>query len=324
MGIHISTKTGREKVLRHVVHNRKGIVSKTELKQETTKAAPRTDVVTEKERRYFEYLIENEPLLQDTVGLLIDGDAYPCEYSGNQEPPLENSAHIHWGRVVRNISESVNFSKTSPDVVEASIVTTIEGAMKISAPYHLSRRKRHAVLFKPFQETCTRKVLFHRISRSTDPSQAWKVAMISGGQGGTTLTEMTIDALWLNLEGESIEAHSAFQHSFILNGNKHATPLLKANQQVDIAMTVRSKEMEQNMIAIRSMACEDTPARVQLQLQGDSRQDVEYCQTYSGKMRAGALPGIQSIVVEAISRSSLYETGSPISSNFWIFPVVIL
>jgi hypothetical protein len=218
----------------------------------------------------------------------------------------------------------MNFVKTNPECVEATITTTVDGAMKISAPYHLSRRRRHAVLFKPFQEICTRKVFFHKVHRSNDPAQAWKMTMISGVQGGTMHTDMTIDALKLFLESEPVEARSAFEHSFILNGNKQATPLLKATQEFSVELKLRSMEMEQNMIAVRSMMDEEVAARVQLGLQGDCKEDVEYSQLYSGKMKAGTLPGVQSLVVEAISRSSLYETGSPISSSFWIFPVVIL
>jgi hypothetical protein len=203
--------------------------------------------------------------------------------------------------------------------------------MKISAPYHISRRKRHAVLFKPFRETCVRKVLFHRTnrtsgSRSGDPALAWKMATISGAHGGTDHADsaLTIGSLRLRTVEESHEVRSAFQYSFILNGNGHETPLFKANQAVNVELKVHSKEMEQNMIVVRSMVNDKSAARTQLQLQTDSREDCDYCQTYAGKLVAGTLPGVQSVVVEAIVRSSLYDTGAPISSTFWVFPVVIL
>jgi len=148
--------------------------------------------------------------------------------------------------------------------------------------------------------------------------------MISGGQGGTEHADLTIDALQLHLDGGILEARSAFDHSFILNGNEHPTPLLRANQALNVELKLRSQEMEQNMIVVRSMVDETFASRLQLHLQADSREDCEYCQSYSGTLTTGALPGVQSVVIEAILRSSLYDTGAPVSSSFWIFPVVIL
>ncbi|MCI0707064.1 MAG: hypothetical protein L0Y80_06255 [Ignavibacteriae bacterium] len=325
MSDNISTKTKRDTVLTHVDHRRPSTVQKTNVRLAAVKREQHVGDVSQKERLYFEYCLKNEPLLSNTVELLIDGDAYPSHYTGKPEFQQENWAHIRWGRVTRNIGETVNLVKTSPDTVEATVVTTIDGAMKISAPYHMSRRKRHAVLFKPFQETCTRTVVFHRTNHSLDPAQAWKMAFISGCQGGTHINPDTaITALRLTVGGGSIDMHSAFRHSFILNGNKAMTPHLRAAQEFGIEVKLCSKEIEQNMVVARLMADEVTVSRMQLGLRGDCREGSTFCQEYAGKIQAGVKPGVQRVVVEAVSRSSLYEPGVRMTSNFWIFPIVIL
>lgn len=318
-------KTKRDTVLTHVDHRRASAVRKTNVRPAAVKPVQRVSDVSQKERLYFEYCLENEPLLLNTTEPLVDGDAYPSQYTGKPDLQEENWAHIRWGRVARSVEKSISFIKTGPDVVEATVITTIDGAMKISAPYHMSRRKRHAVLFKPFQETYARTVVFHRMNHSLDPAQAWKMAFISGCQGGTnTNPDMAITALRLTVGGGSIDMHSAFRHSFLLNGNKAVLPNVRAAQEFGVEVKLRSKEIEQNMVVVRTMADEVTVARAHLGLRGDCRDGTAFCQEYSGKMHAGVKSGVQSVVVEAISRASLYEPGVRMVSNFWIFPIVVL
>ncbi|MGH2568182.1 MAG: hypothetical protein ACRDGA_07575 [Bacteroidota bacterium] len=276
--------------------------------------------MSEKERVYFEYIIENEPLLQDFITLLVDGDAYPAEYSSKATGQVHNNSLVQWGRVVRNIARTIQFERMDRDSVEATIATTLEGAVKMSAPYHLSRRKKHAVLFKPFKERCTQKAYFHRISNSSDLTSAWKLTGVSVGRGGTENAEVAIEELSVRTGNDaSAQFRPPYDHIFRLNGNLDPTSLNTFFEPVALELKVSSKEMEQNMIGVRSLLDNDEVSRRQLAFQSDAPHSEDNYQAYFGEVGLGSVQGASSVVVEAVLRSSLYDTGTPISSSFLVF-----
>jgi hypothetical protein len=275
------------------------------------------------ERVYFEYLIENEPLLQAAVGSLMDGDAYPTDYVGKGSAVHPNSAQISWGRIVREISQTTTFQPLEDGLVEASVVTSFEGALKISAPYHLSRRKRHAVLYKPFRETCVQKVFFRRVGNFTDPEKAWKLVAVSVGKGGTETSEVDIEAVQVRGTDEiGYQIRVPLVQTFSLNGSGVTAPLLATERETDVEVQLRSKEMEQSIVVLRA-AFDDTEVRTQLLFRADAQQDAQFIQTYSGTCIVGKGRGYRSLVVEAVQRSSLFETGGSVCTSYWLFPVSI-
>jgi len=276
--------------------------------------------VSEKERVYFEYMIENEPSLHDYITLLVDGDAYPAGYSSKATGQVHNSSLVQWGRVVRNISRTIQFVRTEKNSVEATITTTLEGAVKMSAPYHLSRRKRHAVLFKPFKERCIQRAYFQRIGNSSDLSRSWKLTAVSVGKGGTENAEVAIEELFLRTaKGASIQFHPPFDQFYKINRNLDAEELNRPVGPLALELKVSSKEMEQNMIGIRSLLDNNEIRRQPLHFQTDAPQGESNFQTYFGEVNHSSAKGAGTVVVEAVLRSSLYDTGTPVSSSFLVF-----
>lgn len=278
--------------------------------------------VSDKERTYFEYAVENEPVFQDFLALLIDGDAFPFEYQGGRGAPQESVTQIHWGRVLRSVSQTVQLDKTEQDIVEGTVVTHLEGAIKISAPYHVSRRKRHAVVFKPFMENCVRKVFFERTNNSADPSKAWKLSALTAAKGGTDDTEVHIDALTMKFGEESQRLiQSPLEHLIRVGANENIAQRESAGDTVSLELKVRSSEMEQNVIVLRTALDQETIVRQQLQFENDTREDVIYCQNYRGAVPASAGSSSRGMIAEAVLRSSLYDTGAPVNTSFWVFPL---
>lgn len=326
MDMQISTKANQNKIkmLKHSFQNQKNTARKLLSGEKGSITTPPAKGVSDKERTYFEYLIQNEPLLQDYIGMLIDGDALPIDYSSKSVVPSENTSQIQWGRVVRNISQTINFERVERDVVEGSITTMLEGAVKISAPYHLSRRKHHAVLFKPFKETCIRKAYFQRRGNTSDVAKAWKLVAVSAGKGGTEDNDVEIEALELRWgENGQYQIQSPFNHPFTFNQDDAPAHQSVANNDFRIELKVRSNEMEQNMIVVRSLLEGEGTQRKQLLFQTDTREEGNYCQTYLGTFPTGIEQRVHNLVVEAVLRSSLYDTGAPVCTSFWVFPAII-
>jgi hypothetical protein len=278
--------------------------------------------IREEEKTYFEYLIENEPLLQEPFGMLIDGEALPAEYCGKQMLHHISPASIQWGRIVRNIHQTVNFQQIDRDLVEAVLMTTLEGALKISAPYHLSRRRRHAVLFKPFCESCVQKVTFRRSGNSADPERAWRLDAVSVGVGGTEHPEVEIDLLRVRgADDVGYQVQSPLLQMLHLNDAEDSASPLVQERQLEVEVRIRSREMEQNMVVLRSAADDDTVWRTQLQYLADNPDGAGYLQTYCGSSSVAHQGRFRAMVVESILRSSLFDTGAPVQTCYWIVPL---
>lgn len=278
--------------------------------------------ISEGEKTYLEYLIENEPLLHEPFGILVDNDALPGDYVGKATVAHANSSQIQWGRILRHVSQVINFYQVERDVVEASVVTTVDGALKISAPYHLSRRKRHAVLLKPMRESCVQKAIFRRTGNSSDPATSWKLTAVSVGCGGTEKSELEINLLRLRGSDDiSYQILSPLAQTYSLNGSGITAPPVGALQQTNVEVKIRSQEMEQNTVVLRYAQGDDQTSRTQLQFLADAAEGAGYVQTYYGTFSADCEAGMRSIVVEAVLRSSLYDTGAPVSTSYWVFPV---
>jgi len=216
----------------------------------------------------------------------------------------------------------VNLHQIEHDVVEAALITKLEGVVKISAPYHLSRRRRHAVLFKPFRETCVQQVMFRRIGNSSDPARAWVLVAVSVGVGGTEHTEVEIDLLRLRgADDVGYQIQSPMLQMVHLNGAEDTAPRLAADRQVEVEVRLRSREMEQNMVVLRWTAGDETLWRTQLHYLADNPDGAGYLQTYCGSSSAANGCSIRALVVESVSRSSLFEPGAPVQTSYWIVPV---
>jgi len=280
--------------------------------------------MTPKEKAYLESFIDGNALLNSDVMPLDDGDAYATDYVGGSTKVGERGFPLRWGRVVRNVTKSVLFDEPSEECAVATITRTIEGVLKISAPYQLSTRMRHAIIEKPFTEHCVRKARFLRIGRTKDPSKNWKLNAVSLVKGGTPDGELLIDELTFRaIPGETISLKAPNENIWPFGQDDPRIATVEGETDVDVAVKLKSEDIEPTMVVLRSGYKGKWGQRTLLPLKSENRSGNRYIHTYESTVRAQARPGAFHAVVEAIDRETLCDVDAPVSTSFWGVPYVI-
>jgi hypothetical protein len=116
------------------------------------------------------------------------------------------------------------------------------------------------------------------------------------------------------------QIQSPMDHQILLEAPENGNHQKYSSNKIELDVKVRSKEMEHNIIVLRSATDSDAIVRNQLQFESDIREEADYCQSYRGTFSPAAMPLSRSLVAEAVLRSSLYDTGAAVSTCFWVFP----
>lgn len=278
-----------------------------------------------KDRKYLELEITNNELLNSDIVPLDDGDAYSSDYSGGSTKISDRGYPLRWGRIIRRVTKSVGFDEVSDDCVIATVTRTIDGILKIAAPYQLSTRMRHSLISKPFTENSIRKAQFIRVAVTKDPSQNWKLNGISHVNGGTKEANVSISECMLRSQnGETISLKSPDENTwpFGVNGARHLATVA-GDADLDVKVKLQTSEVEPNMVVLRSGFRGKWGQRSLLPLKLENRIGDHYIHTYENTVRAFPRPGVFHAVVEAISRETLCDMEAPVLTKFWGIPYTV-
>ena len=281
-------------------------------------------VMSPKDKAYLEFVIENNPLLNSDVVPLDDGDAYSSDYCGGSTRLNERGYPLRWGRVIRRVSKSIEFDERSDECIIATVIRTFDGILKISAPYQLSTRMRHAIISKPFVERSTRKAQFLRIGRTKDSSKNWKLDAVSVVRGGTEHANVVIDEFVMRAGGgETVAMKSPDENIWAFGQDKSAVTTVESESDLDVAVKLQTSELEPNMVVLRSGFMGKWGQRTLLPLTFENKSGNHYIHTYENTVRPQPRPGVFHAVVEAITRESLCDLDAPVSTRFLGVPYVI-
>lgn len=277
-----------------------------------------------KDKEYLEFIIENNPLLNSDVVPLDDGDAYSSDYCGRSTPLNERGYPLRWGRVIQKVSKSVDFHERGDEWIIATVIRTLNGILKISAPYQLSTRMRHSVISKPFTERSTRKAQFLRIGRTKDPSKNWKLNAVSIVRGGTDSGNVVIDELVIRADsGEKVSIKSPDENIWPFGQDNPSVATVESESDLNVAVKLETSEVEPNMVVLRSGFIGKWGQRTLLPLIFENKAGNHYVHTYESTVRPQPRPGVFHAVVEAITRETLCDLDAPVSSSFLGVPYVI-
>lgn len=282
-------------------------------------------MLTSKDRKYLEMLIANDALIDSDIIPLNDGDAYSSDYCGGSTKISDRGYPLRWGRIIHRVKKSVGLEEVSADCVVATVTRTIDGIMKISAPYQFSTRMRHSLISKPFTENSIRKARFMRIGETSDPSRNWKLNGVSIVHGGTETANVSISEFVLRTQsGDTISLKSPDEPTwpFRINGHGHFARV-GGETDLDVSVKVQTSEVEPNMVVLRSGFRGKWGQRTLLPLKIENRMGDKYIHTYENTVRAQPRPGVYHAVVEAISRESLCDMEAPVSTRFWGIPYTV-
>jgi hypothetical protein len=286
---------------------------------------PDTAMLNARDREYLEMLILNDSLIDSDIVPLDDGDAYSSDYCGGSTRISDRGYPLRWGRIIRRVKKSVGLEEVGADCVVATVTRTIDGIMKISAPYQFSTRMRHSMISKKFTENSVRRARFMRIGETHEPSRNWKLNGVSIVHGGTERANVSISEFELRTRsGDTISLKSPDEHAwpFRVNGHNHFTTV-EGETDLDVRVKLQTSEVEANMVVLRSGYRGKWGQRTLLPLRVENRIGDHYVHTYENTVRAQPRPGVFHAVVEAISRESICDMEAPVLTRFWGIPYTV-
>jgi len=279
-----------------------------------------------RDREYLEKVILNDSLLDSDIVPLDDGDAYSSDYSSGSTKVNDRGYPLRWGRIIHRVKKSVGIEEVGTDCVVATVTRSIDGVMKISAPYQLSTRMRHSIISKPFSENSVRKARFMRIGETGEPSRNWKLNGVSIVHGGTEHANVSISEFMLRTQsGDTISLKSPDENTWPFRVNGHTQlATVGGETDLDVRVKVQTSEVEPNMVVLRSgYRGSRWGQRTLLPLRVENRIGDRYIHTYENTVRAEPRPGVFHAVVEAISRESLCDMEAPVLTRFWGIPYTV-
>jgi hypothetical protein len=281
-------------------------------------------MMSPKEKEYLESVIRDNALLNSDVIPLDDGDVYSSDYSGGSTRLGERGFPLRWGRVIQRVSRCVDFDEVGDECVVAVVTRTLNGILKISAPYQLSTRMRNAIISKPFTEHSTRKAQFLRIGRAKDPSKNWKLNAVSIVRGGTGSANVLINELVMRGDGsEKVSLLSPDTNIWPFGQDSPAVATVESETDLDVAVKLETDEVEPNIVVLRSGFRGKWGQRTLLPLRFENKEGDRFVHTYENTIRPQPRPGVFHAVVEAITRDTLCNLDAPVSTSFWGVPYVI-
>jgi hypothetical protein len=278
-----------------------------------------------RDREYLETVIVNDALLDSDIVPLDDGDAYSSDYCAGSTKLNDRGYPLRWGRIIHRVKKSVGIEEVSSDCVVATVTRTIDGILKISAPYQFSTRTRHSNISKPFVENSIRRARFMRIGETNEPSRNWKLNGVSIVHGGTENSNVSISEFMLRTQsGDMISLKSPDENTwpFRVNGHSHFATV-GGETDLDVRVKVQTSEVEPNMVVLRSGYRGKWGQRTLLPLRVENRIGDRYVHTYENTVRSLPRPGVFHAVVEAISRESLCDRDAPVLTRFWGIPYTV-
>ena len=282
-------------------------------------------MLNRRDREYLETVIGNDALLDSDIVPLDDGDAYSSDYCAGSTKLNDRGYPLRWGRIIHRVKKSVGIEEVSADCVVATVTRTIDGIMKISAPYQLSTRMRHSNISKPFVENSIRKARFMRVGETTEPSRNWKLNGVSIVHGGTENSNVSISEFMLRTQsGDMISLKSPDENTWPFRVNGHGQfATVGGETDLDVRVKVQTSEVEPNMVVLRSGYRGKWGQRTLLPLRVENRIGDRYVHTYENTVRSLPRPGVFHAVVEAISRESLCDMEAPVLTRFWGIPYTV-
>ena len=283
-------------------------------------------MLTPEEREYLESAISNNALLDSDIVPLDDGDAYSSDYTGGSTKISDRGYPLRWGRIIHRTKKSVGIEEVSDECVVATVTRTIDGMMKISAPYQLSTRMRRSSDFESIhREQHSESSVYAGCREQRSYKELEAEQHFNGSMVGTEKANVSISEFELRTQaGEIISLKSPDENAwpFRVNGRSHLATV-GGETDLDVRVRLQTSETEPNMVVLRSGYQGKWGQRTLLPLKLENRVGNRYIHTYENTVRAQPRPGVFHAVVEAISRESLCDMEAPVLTRFWGIPYTV-
>ncbi len=273
---------------------------------------------------------------QEAMTLLVANDAlFSPESSllddGNPNSSLQKISAViiprAWGRKILSFNRNIAFTVVSDSTATATVTNTISGYICI---YPKDTTKQ--LTTKDFTEVTTRNVKFVRRPFTRERGKNWKISEISILQGGTTNNNITIQRLVFYIGGDTLEIENPLDY-YLKVGQIHGRgglhELVASSVHLfKIQVKVKSTDPDSDIVVAHRPVWASAPGlyrRGAMKLVSDStvsNGDGTFSRVYENSWQ-GAWAGRHHVMVNAITRESIFTDSVAFSSQVWGIPYIV-
>ncbi len=235
-----------------------------------------------------------------------------------------------WGRKIQTASRTVTYNQVNDSIVIATITNTLAGQVWI----RIQQTPKDTIIYKPLAETLVHKVEFIRVPlKNYSQLSNWKIFAVSGTQGGTNNTGISIQNVTLFINNDTIQVMNPIDSLFQVPsgpglqrwGLRELTA--SPTDMFKIMVTVKSTDPDSDIVtAHRPILLEfgGNFVRAQMSLVSSvTNGDGTFTRVYENSWN-GSFAGRFNVLVSVLTRQSIYDNQAPFSSQIWGVPFIVL
>jgi outer membrane murein-binding lipoprotein Lpp len=243
---------------------------------------------------------------------------------------------VRWGRHITNIARTINAVIQGDTLATVTITKTITGEFWIGLGTRTpDTTVVDTVIKKPFVNDVNRKVLFRRIARTGNPFRNWMpiaVTMVEGktrGSASFSIASMEISDNIRHYDSTFTNPLSTWFRLGLFHGS---VPVFPVRDSIKVRVTITSSDTSNEIVHIRHGISGDRNhpefrrLRVRpLSVSGSAGNYTRvYERTFVTHLPPRNLAGRFNIMVDVLSRGSIYDTATPYSNEFWGIPYIVV
>jgi|GEM_PF-1916939 len=246
---------------------------------------------------------------------------------------------VRWGRHIdwKHISYDYSVTKQGDSVATATIKKSIPGEFWVGLGTR-SNDTTHidTVVKKRFIENASRIIRFKRIGRSENPFRNWVPVAMTMVEGKIdSVNKFAVDSVEISANipqfDETITNPLATWFRLGLWPLRGSIPIFPAGDSVRVRLAITSSDSTAEIAYLRHGIAGDRPdrRRLEMNLISATGNQGQYTRIYERKFKASlprlmGLPvGRFNIVVDVLSRGSIYDNASPFANEFWGMPYMV-
>ena len=266
-------------------------------------------------------LVANDNLFSPENSVLNDGNP-------NSSLQKTSAAIVPkaWGIKISFFDRSLNFTVVSDTIAAAVVTNTIGGYFWI-----YSKDTTKQLVKKNFTEVTNRNVKFVRILRDKDLRKNWKISELSILQGGTTDSGLTIQEAVFFIGNDTLDITDPLNYYLrvgqtIGRWGLHEMPPSAIAPLFKIQVTVKSTDPDSDIVVVHRPLWSlgrgiyhRAPMKL---ISSVPNGDGTFTRVYENSW-IGAWTGRHNVVVNAVTRQSIFADSAAVSSQVWGIPFIV-
>jgi hypothetical protein len=266
-------------------------------------------------------LVANDNLFSPENSILNDGNP-----DASLQKTTETIIPKAWGIKILSFDRNINFTMLS-DTTAAAVVTNTIGGFVWLYPKDSTKQ----LVKKNFTEVTNRNVKFVRILRDKDLQKNWKISELSILQGGTTNSGITIQEVVFFIGNDTLDITDPLNYYLKVGQTDGRWRLREVPQSstaplFKIQVTVNSTDPDSDIVVAHrptwflghGIYRRAPMMLISSVLNGDGTLTRVYEHSWQG-----AWTGRHNVVVNAVTRQSIFTDSVAVSSQLWGIPFIV-